>query len=414
MLKILQKTSQKRIFIWNAIGSICNALSTMVYLMLTNRFFGQYEGGIVTISLALAQQMLTISNFETATFYITDGKKKNDFDVHFSTKLLLFSIAVTASIVVALYKYDFNKALIVICFCIYKCTDGFATLSSGALQREGRLDLAGMSLTFKTLTIISVFIGISFIVKDLLVASILIVIISIGWTLLVDLNLVSNFLPLKLSFSYKKIVKLIMNCLPLFLTTFLFTYIINQPKYVIDSVMSENSQNIFGIIFMPSSVISMLSLFVYRPMVTTMTTYWGEGKKKKFVSLIIRISLLLFGLTLICIIGASLIGIPVLSWLFNVDLSGRLLALNIILLGGGMYAFSMLLYNVSVILRRQNRIFFACLLAYIFALIITKPIILSFGLNGAALAYLLTNIFLSIAIIIICFIIKSKEGVDDE
>lgn len=414
MLKILQKTSQKRIFIWNAIGSICNALSTMVYLMLTNRFFGQYEGGIVTISLALAQQMLTISNFETATFYITDGKKKNNFDVHFSTKLLLFSIAVIVSIIVALHKYDFYKALIVICFCIYKCTDGFATLSSGALQREGRLDLAGMSLTFKTLTIISAFIGVSFIVKDLLVASILIVIISIGWTLLVDLNLVSNFLPLKLSFSYKKIVKLIMNCLPLFLTTFLFTYIINQPKYVIDSIMSENSQNIFGIIFMPSSVISMLSLFVYRPMVTTMTTYWGEGEKKKFISLIIRISLLLFALTLVCIIGASLIGIPVLSWLFNVDLSGRLLALNIILLGGGMYAFSMLLYNVSVILRRQNRIFFACLLAYIFALIITKPIIVSFGLTGAALSYLLTNVFLSIAIIVLCFVIKSKEGVDNE
>lgn len=414
MLKILQKTSQKRIFIWNAIGSICNALSTMVYLMLTNRFFGQYEGGIVTISLALAQQMLTISNFETATFYITDGKKKNNFDVHFSTKLLLFSIAVIGSIIVALHKYDFYKALIVICFCIYKCTDGFATLSSGALQREGRLDLAGMSLTFKTLTIISAFIGVSFIVKDLLVASILIVIISIGWTLLVDLNLVSNFLPLKLSFSYKKIVKLIMNCLPLFLTTFLFTYIINQPKYVIDSIMSENSQNIFGIIFMPSSVISMLSLFVYRPMVTTMTTYWGEGEKKKFISLIIRISLLLFGLTLVCIIGASLIGIPVLSWLFNVDLSGRLLALNIILLGGGMYACSMLLYNVSVILRRQNRIFFACLLAYIFALIITKPIIVSFGLTGAALSYLLTNVFLSIAIIVLCFVIKSKEGVDNE
>lgn len=415
IVKISRNTSARKIFLWNAIGSGCNAVSTMIILLVINRFYGHFEGGIVTIALALAQQMLTISNFETATFYVTDSKKETSFDVHFSTKIILFTIAVIASIATAFYKYEFYKAAVVALFCIYKATDGFATLTTGALQREGRLDLAGASLTFKTTASIVVLIATSLISKNLLLASGLVALIGVLWTIFVDLGLTAALVPIKFSFSIKKIVKLITDCLPLFLTTFLFTYIINQPKYVIDSVLSEESQNVFGIIFMPSAVITMLSLFIYRPMLTTLTSFWSNNERKKFFTLVVKVSVILLVLTAICVAGGALFGIPIFTLLFGVDLKGLTTELCLIIIGGGLYAFSTLLYNVLAIFRKQKVMLLVCGIVYLLAVLVTKPLVVSFELNGAALSYILSNLMLGVLLTVCCLLAsKNKESIDDE
>ncbi|MBQ6717967.1 MAG: hypothetical protein IJN22_03620 [Clostridia bacterium] len=411
MIKISKNTSARKVFLWNAIGSACNAFSTMVILMVINRFYGQFEGGIVTIALALAQQMLTISNFETATFYVTDGKKETGFSVHLSTKTILFIVAVIVSVAISLYKYDFYKAVIVICFCIYKATDGFATLTTGALQREGRLDLAGISLTFKTITSIVALIVVSLATKNLMLASILMVVVGVLWTLFIDLGMVACFLPIKFDFSIKKITKLIFDCAPLFLTIFLFTYIINQPKYVIDSFLTEESQNAFGIIFLPSAVITMLSLFIYRPMLTTLTNYWSQNERKKFFGLVIKVSLILLGLTAICVVGGAVLGVPILSLIFGVDLNGMEIELGLIIIGGGLYAFSTLLYNVLAIFRKQKLMLVACATVYVFAIVVTKPLTVAFNLNGASLSYALCNLMLSVLLLVCCLVTTKKKGV---
>ena len=414
MIKLSKSTTSKRIFIWNAIGSGCNAFSTVIILMIINRVFGQAEGGIATISLALAQQMLTISNFETATHYITDSKKEVGFDVHFGTKTILFIIAIISSCVIALYKYDFYKAAVVICFCIYKCTDGFATLSTGVLQRIGRLDLAGMSLTVKTLAAIIMLIAVSVLSGNLLLASGMVAVCAVLWTVFVDMALIASFLPLEINFSIKKIKTLVLDCLPLFLTTFLFTYIINQPKYVIDSLLSEEQQNAFGIIFMPASVIAMLSLFIYRPLLTTLTSYWAENNTKSFLGMVAKISLILLGLTVLCLAGCATVGIPILSLLFKVDLAGLTTELCLIIIGGGLYAFSTLIYNMLAIFRKQKIMLAACAVVYVFAIIITKPLIIGAKLNGAALSYVLSNLLLSILLLSCCmFTIKKKGDCDN-
>ena len=85
-------------FIWNAIGSCSNALSTVLLLLITTRICGAFFGGIFTIAMALAQQMLTVSSFETGTYFVTDGKNKFGIDVHLSAKLFLVFVSLAAAI----------------------------------------------------------------------------------------------------------------------------------------------------------------------------------------------------------------------------------------------------------------------------------------------------------------------------
>lgn len=409
MLKLSNKVSPKRIFIWNAVGSLFNALSTAVILIIVNRVLGEKDGGIVTISLALAQQLLTIANFETGTYYVTDGQNKFGFDVHFATKILLFAVSVAAAVCIAVYKYDAYKASVVIAFCIYKITDGFTTLSAGVLQCEGRLDLVGISLTVKTFIVMGLLTAFSLLTKGLVLTSWIVALFAILWTVFVDMLLTSNFVRIKPLFNFKKIGLLLIECVPLFFSTFLLTYIANQPKYVIDSVLSEEAQNTFGIIFMPSAVICMLGLFAYRPLLTDLTERWTAGDLKGFSKLISTVCIILAVITAVCVLGATVLGIPVLQLLFGVRIGGLRRDLCIILLGGGFYALSNLLYNVIVIFRKQRLMLVAYLAAYVISLIITKPMVLRYALTGASMSYFITNLFLALLLLIFCLVLFTKR-----
>lgn len=407
--KFLSKTSPKKIFFWNAAGSLFNALFTAIVLMIVNRAYDEVRGGIVTISLALAQQMLTVANFETGTYYVTDGKKKFDFSIHFAAKVLLFAVAMAISVGVAVLKYDAYKASVVIAFCVYKVTDGFSTLSAGALQREDRLDLAGMSLAAKTLGAVILLTGFTLVSHNLLLAAWSIAIFSVFWTVLVDMGLTASFLPLRPAFCFRKIGQLLLECAPLFLSTFILTYIANQPKYVIDSLLSEQTQNAFGILFMPSAVICMLGIFVYRPLLTGLTWRWASKDLKGFARQVWMVCGVLAGLMAICLAGAALLGIPFLELFFGVPLDGQRGNLCLILAGGGFYALANWLYNVLVIFRKQRWMLGAYFLAYGVCLLITKPLVAAWGIKGASLSYLVSNLFLAVLLAGICVVVFEKR-----
>ena len=143
-------------------------------------------------------------------------------------------------------------------------------------------------------------------------------------------------------------------------------------------------------------------------MLTTLTDYWSNDERKKFFALVIKVTLILFGLTLLCVAGGAVLGIPVLSLIFGVDLSGMAMELCFIIIGGGLYAFSTLLYNVLAIFRKQRLMLAACFIVYVLAIVMTKPLILALDLNGAALAYVLCNLALGLLLLACCLIVSRK------
>ena len=414
----MNKQNVKSNYIWNAVGSCCNAASTVVLLLITTRVVGEFFGGLLTIALALAQQMLTVSSFETGTYYVTDGNNKVDLSTHLSAKLLLVLVSVIAAVTVSSVQYNFYKATCVIIVCIYKIFDGLSALFFSILQKNDRLDIAGKSLTYRTIAVVTATFISQFTCKSLgisgktsfLISIIAMAVVSVVLIFTYELHFVKKYAKLFFSLKIKNIFSLIIDCAPMFLGTFILTYICNQPKYVIDKMFSEEVQNSFGIIFIPSSVICMLGFFVYKPLLVPMTENFTNGEIGRFVKTTLRITLIILGITVLCIAGAYLLGIPVLSFIYHIDLSAYKTALCIGISGGGMYAISMLLYNIISIMRRQKIMLVAYIVSFLISLTITKPMTKAYNVNGATLSYLLVNFILAIMLSFIVFVyIKKKK-----
>ena len=163
-----------------------------------------------------------------------------------------------------------------------------------------------------------------------------------------------------------KVWELLRVCFPLFLGCFLAFYIGNAPKYAIDSLLSDEMQACYGFIAMPVFVIGII--------------------------------------TIVCEAGAFVLGVPVLSMLYNTDLAPYKTELLVLLLGGGFLALSGLFVTIMTIIRIQNSQAIGYGIVAVCAYILSPIFVRKYAVMGASVLYLLLMILLCIIFAIMMMI----------
>lgn len=199
---------------------------------------------------------------------------------------------------------------------------------------------------------------------------------------------------------WRNVVRLLKNCFPLFAGSFLSFYIGNAPKYAIDFLLTDDLQACYGFLAMPVFVIGLLNGFIFNPMLFKLSCLWNEAKIKLFLKQVVMQIAIVAGITGVCILGAYLIGIPVLSLLYNTNLSPYKTELLILLLGGGFLGLSGLLNAVIIIIRCQKNLLWVYLTVAIIAFFMSNPIVKKYRMMGASILYMILML-----IICICFLL---------
>ena len=177
---------------------------------------------------------------------------------------------------------------------------------------------------------------------------------------------------------------------PLFISLFLNMYISNAPKYAIDAHLTEEIQTYYNVLFMPAFVIQLVAYFIFNPILTTYAKLWLSDQKedfRKLLRLIRRQCLILLGLTALAVAVALTIGIPVLSFVFGVDLQGHRMDLAILMIGGGMMAYGVFFNYVITIIREQKFLLISYGIASLAALVLSGPFVTHAGITGASVLY---------------------------
>ena len=190
-------------------------------------------------------------------------------------------------------------------------------------------------------------------------------------------------------------------CFPLAACTFLIMYIANAPKYSIDAVLDEKTQTCFNIIFMPVFVISLLSNFIFQPMLFKVASVWQEKKTHEFKKIIVRQTFIILGLTIIIALGGFLLGIPVLSAVFSVNLKSYRTELVILILGGGMLALINFENMIITTIRYQRFLIWGYLIVAVISYVFGNRVVRNYGVLGISTFYSILVTLLAIGFFIL-------------
>ena len=395
--------TEKNNFIWNMIGSAVYAFSSMVLSYLTIRIAGTEIGGVFSIGLTLAQMFVYIVYFETRNYQVTDSKDQFTFGEYHAVKLLNSLIMV---LVVAVYliirRYTFEKSWIVFGICLYRMLDGYADVFESEYHKRERLDLAGKSMTYRTLLSVFVYFILLIGTGQLPVATVGAIVSGAIGIFLFDVLPFDKVGKMAIQMHGKAIVGILRNCFPMFMGMFLWTYLLSASRIAVDRVMAGRYQSYYQVLFLPVSVINLFAGFLIRPLLLDLTDLFSAGNMRKFWIKIGKVAVLIAGFTSICMAGAYMCGIPVLEVLAGCDLKKYRSMFVFLVFSGGINALAILLYYVLVIFRAEKAIISGYVCASAVSFMTAVRLTRKYGLWGASASYLI-----SVAILLLVFTLCS-------
>lgn len=392
----------KSAYIWNTSSSMLNAFMTVFVLMVISRIDPVTDAGVFTIAFAIGNLMLAIGRYGIRQFQVSDLKEKYSFRDYYWSRVitcilmcLVFVFYIGKNYLFGLYSME--KTIVIFLVCIVKTLEAFEDVFHGMLQQHGRLDIAGKALTIRLLGYILAYLIVYLLTESLILASLISLILTAALFFIFNYVILKNFQFDKGECTFVNIIKLLKETFPLFLSTYFVMYISNAPKYAIDTVLSSEAQACFNYIFMPVFVIGLLSQFVYQPIIGKLTLLLYNKNKGGFNKIVYQQVAIIFILSLAAIMGGYLLGIPVLSLLYGVDLGGYRNDLLILLIGGAMLAFINFFQMVVTIARCQNWLIGGYCFAFICFVLFGKVVVEKCGLLGISLFYTLILAILAIA-----------------
>lgn len=401
-------------YIWNMAGSMLAAFQSVVMLMILTRTLGLKEAGIFTIAFANANLFLSLGKYGMRYFQVSDVKEQFSFAEYkcsrwLTTVLMIFVSVGYTFVMQRKNAYSTEKTMVIIWMCLLKVIDAVEDVYHGLYQQKNRLDLAGKELTIRMALTITVFAAGLIICRNLLISVIIATLVSLVLFLVFNRWMYAGFLQKTGEIQQKNICLLLKLCFPLFIGAFLSFYIGNAPKYAIDATLTDELQACYGFIAMPVFVVGLLNSFIFNPMIYRLSILWSEGKVKNFIQSIIRQTGIIAAITLICMLGAWLMGIPVLSWLYNTNLAPYKTELLILLLGGGFLGLSGFLNTINTIIRQQNLLMWGYGIVAAAACLFSNRVVKEYEMFGAAMLYMVL-----MAVLCVVFLMFLIYGIKKE
>ncbi|WP_148881269.1 lipopolysaccharide biosynthesis protein [Streptococcus sp. Marseille-P7376] len=406
-------------YIWNMLGTVSSSLISVVLLLLASRVLGSKDSDIFSIAYALGQQFFVLGYFQVRNLQSTDVKERYRFASYHNTRLFtVFLMILTSFFYILWQSYDLYKASIILLLVLYRSMDAYSDVFQGLFQQKNRSDLAGKVQFYRSWICMLIFATTLLFTGSLMAASIAICFVNFVLTFVLDFRKCKlyfpqeNFKPL-LYEDRRNIYSILKNSFPLFLNGFLLTYIYNEPKIDIDYLLtngyfSSGVQRDFNVLFMPVFVLSLL-FFVLRPLTTQLSIYWNEKKFTLFFKQVNTLYLVMTVLGVVIVVLGYLIGTEVLGAVYGIRLQEYKLPFTILLIGGILNVFALVVDIIMTIFRKQHYLMIAYLLTFAVSKFITLPFIRDQKLLGAANSFLISMCVFYATSLIIYGIVKNQE-----
>lgn len=387
-----------RDYLWNTAASLMSSLAVVIMGVAIVRSgatdsFARAQYGLFTLALAIGQQYQTVGLYEVRTFHVTDVRRRFDFGTYLSTRLL------TCLVMVGLIAYHswtastkepYPAFTVIAAMALLRIFDAFEDVYYSEFQRSGRLDIAGKACFARIFTTTFLWSGVYWFTQDLLTSTLITFAVTCV-VLIVAYGLPARgVFPLLPSLNVRGVAGILWECLPLFVAAFLNQYLANAPRFAIHAALGDEELGVFAIIYMPAVAINMLSLFVFRPLLTRMALRWTEGKRGEFFSIVRRGLLTTAGAFAIVAAVTYMIGPPLLTLVFGTDVSGYVGELMVLVLAGALNAASVILYYALATMRRLRAVLAVFVAAGATAYLLAPALTRSLAMMGASLAYAAT------------------------
>ena len=382
-------------YIWNTLGTSANAFISLLLLIAVTRINGLDEAGIFSFCFSFAILFFTIGLFGGRIYQVSDVHGEFESRTYIFLKFITSAaMLVTAFVFILANSYDRERVILLLLLVIYKVLDAIADPLYGVMQRQGRLYYAGISMTLKAVIGFVAFVFVNLATRDILLSSFCLLAANAVFIAVYDIPHVRRLEKIgKMSLSsLKPAFTLLKASVFIFAFALFANLLVNIPRYFVDLYFSEKIVGWFGIIIMLATMLNLFVTFVIQPKIVSLSERFAAAEYASFNRTVNKFIFISLGFGAVAIVATWLIGVPVLSFIYDKDLSPFRVALTLVVIAGTINTITMIYSNILSVMRRfkVQMVNFLIAIASVFAA--SAVLILKGSVDGAVMAFLIANV----------------------
>ena len=171
--------SSKKVYFWNTLGGLLNAVFSVIIMIILTRLLNIYAAGIFSLGYSNAMMLQHVGSFDSRSYQCSCFDSNLKFGHFLNFRLFTSFLMLSATfILVFIFNYPTDKFLATLLLSIFCIAANISDIFQGNAQKKERLDLAGKSLSYRILLCIGIFTISLYITQNLLLSLLFIVIAS--------------------------------------------------------------------------------------------------------------------------------------------------------------------------------------------------------------------------------------------
>jgi O-antigen/teichoic acid export membrane protein len=383
------RTSQD--YIWNTAGLASWGIVFPLLTIVATQLSGVDQAGMFSLAFVAGSLLMIVANYGVRTYQVSDIDETHSFTEYQVNRWITCAFMLLVGLAFCTMRgYDGSMFAMTVCVFVYKMVDGLADVYEGRLQQMDKLYLAGVSQMIRSLAVLVVFTLVLLVTRSLEISSGAMAVAAILSFIFFTFPLALLETPKSKSFHLKNVGNIFVQCFPLFAALFLYAFIDNMPKFMMEGTLGYDSQLYFNALYFPAQAILLTVGFMYKPLLVRMAEAWQDlSRRGRFDLFIVVILLIIAAITAIGIVMMGWVGIPIMGFLYGLDFSDFTHLAYMMLVAGGITGGIDFLYQVMTVMRRQKVVTKLYLITFVFALFIPWMLIRTSGLQGAVMGYLI-------------------------
>lgn len=399
--------------------SLFNTIGTFAYLgalwlmsVLSVRLGSFETAGYFSLAMTASNIYIAIASYTVRLYYAADIQGEFSDRQYFLMRGITTTISFILCVVVSLLSsYSTYALTIVLVFYVFKVFEMMSDILYGAMQRQGKLYIAGISMVIKSVIVLGLFILILAKSHELLYAEIAIAIGAAAIFFFLDClyckRIGISFLP-KGKTDLSAAGKLMWICFPLLVVGIFYNLIPSLPRLCFEGMYSTEEYGIFSSLSTVTVLISTAVNCVTIPFIPRMSDCFERKERKGFLQSI----LLLLGLT-VAVGGAARIlsavaGEWFLTTLFGETIRNYMHIFNLIILSTVITSVVIILNGVITAAKKQLWLLIGNLPGLLVCLIFSTPFCQQYYMAGVCYVLILAQGLNMITLCILSGIIMNK------
>ena len=290
------------------------SLSQWGILVILIKFFSTEDVGYFTLAMALAAPIFMLTDMQLKSVLVVEPFGEDDnFRTYQTIRFFTTAIATAGLILYCIFAKNANKIIIIII--LYKAVESSIDILYGYLQKCDKMILMSKLDILKTLSAVTMCTLFAFLSNSIIIALSSLFLVSILYYIINNIQ-VNQLAKLKWRIDGRNVVNIIKKSLPLGISVFFSSYIINYPRISIESICGTEFLAYFG----AYSYLAIGMFQIYVPLQIflrqRLSKYYQTDNKKEFVYKVNKTIFALLAFGGILMIGFWLLGDYVINLLY--------------------------------------------------------------------------------------------------